>query len=487
MNKSFDFSNIFNESIFQEIHESSLGVLEETGMKFLSGEMLNALKKCGSNIDFSKKIARIPKKFVEEKLEQQQIQVKNGAKQVILNGGVCSRIGEKISCKFGSGAFYIYDWESKNKVRATEKHVKDAIQFGNALEDVGMVGVPIIPQTYEGREINPDFLPIIRAAMVALNTEKVGNNEVNTPLQLKYLMEMGTVVRGSRQKYIEHPCFITAKHTISPLQLDMDACDVLLALAKNSLPSNIIPMPIIGTSVPVTLKGAMVLANAEILGTMAAVKSIVGDAIVLAGVMPATTDMKTGYIDYDTPEAIKMNMAMTYMYEEFYNFDFGLGNYCSDAKYLGPEILQQRQMHLMSAVIMKRLNPPIGLYDKGMIFSPELALVEIEIMKYLTSIFSGIRQDNTNEIMDVINEIGPGGSFLVAQHTLNNFKSIFKSEILRDESDLIKDIKIKGIFDIANEKYKSVCKNINEYSLPDDKKTEINKILKFAERDITGV
>ena len=370
MNKIFNITNFLD---YEEIHLTSLKVLENTGMRFLSEEMLNALEKKGATVDWSSSTAKIPVKFAQECIASQKNDVKNGRKQILLNGGISSRTGDKISCKFGSGAFFIYDWKTQKKSKPDENAVASAVQLGNAIDSIGTIGVPIIPDKINGERLSPHIFPILRAMFVAKNTYKVGNSEVNTPKQLKYLIEMGEVVKGSSEVYREDPCFITAKHPVSPLQMDKDACDVLLALAQKGLPANIISMPILGTSVPVTLKGAIVLSNAEIIGTMCAIKSIYPDTMVLGGVMPAVTDMRTGELSYDNPLAIKMNITMAAMYDDFYNFDFGLGIYCSDAKYLGAEIIMQRTIQLTSTVLTGRLNPPIGLYDLGMIFSPELA------------------------------------------------------------------------------------------------------------------
>ncbi len=53
-------------------------------------------------------------------------------------------------------------------------------------------------------------------------------------------------MRGSHAAYMQNPCFVTAKETISPLILDNKAGDVLLLLAQNGLPTTIIPMPLTG-------------------------------------------------------------------------------------------------------------------------------------------------------------------------------------------------------------------------------------------------
>ena len=489
MDKIFYIKNLLD---YEELHSASLKVLENTGMKFLSEEMLKALEKIGAIIDWTGKIAKIPKKFAEQCIELQKKDIKNGRKQILLNGGVSTKVGDIVSCKFGSGAFYIYDWKTSTKYKPDEKGVAEAVQFGNTLANIGMIGVPVIPDIINGQKMSPHVFPILRAMLVAKNTYKVGNSEVNTPKQLKYLMEMGEVIRGSREAYLDNPCFITAKHPVSPLQLDRDACDVLLALAKNRLPANVISMPILGTSVPVTLEGAIILSNAEMIGSMCAVKSIYPDAMVLGGVMPAVTDMKTGELSYDNPLAVKVDMAMASMYDDFYGFDFGLGIYCSDAKYPGPEIINQRTVQLMSTVIMKRLNPPVGLYDLGLIYSPELVLLEIDILKNLVSIFSDTTSkenisNNHEEIIELlttINNVKPGGSFLAEEHTIKNFRKSCQSSLVREIVSVKEGIKVKGMFDLAHERFEQITREMIPYILSPDKEKEIDRIVKTACADI---
>jgi hypothetical protein len=138
---------LIDEKKFEFIHEYSLKILEQTGMKFLSEEILGSLERNGATIDWSKNIACIPKNLVQKKLEEQIKQLKTGKKQLILNGAVSSRTENKISCKFGSGAFYIFDWERQEKRRAKDKDVENYVILGHALSllstlhDIGKIAL----------------------------------------------------------------------------------------------------------------------------------------------------------------------------------------------------------------------------------------------------------------------------------------------------------------------------------------------------------
>ena len=52
-----------------KVHEKSIRILEEVGVKFLSDKALQVLKKNGARVDYSEKLAKIPRDMVEQALE----------------------------------------------------------------------------------------------------------------------------------------------------------------------------------------------------------------------------------------------------------------------------------------------------------------------------------------------------------------------------------------------------------------------------------
>ncbi len=487
MNKLFKINNSIEKDKFQKIHDYSCKILETTGMKFLSDEILDSLEKNGSKIDRSNNIAFIPRKLIEEKLSDFQDEIKSGRKHLMLNGGVSYNVGDKIFCKFGSIAPRFFDWDTQKEREATKEDLVNAIRLGQALSEVGMVGCPMYTKLINGKKIDSNFISIINAMLLAKNATKLGNSEVNSPKQLKYLMEMGVVVRGSLEEYRKSPCFLTAKESMSPLVLDRNACDVLIALAKNGLPATMIPMPIMGASVPITISAAAAVTNAEIIATMVAIRCIVTDAMVGGGSMASMMDMRGKGIKFNIADAIKVDIALAQMYEEFYGFDYGYGIYSSDSKFLSNEILYERIMKILGSFFIKKFNYALGLYDQGMVFSPELALVEIEIIKALHEIYKGFEVDDLDdELLGTIRNVGPGGSFLAETHTLNYFKKTLRSEIMEEVFD-VKDYRsIGSVYERANLKYKDIIKNTEHYMLPADKEKEIDSIVARAYEDIIG-
>ena len=487
MNKLFEIKNAAGEEKLQKIHDYSCKILEDTGMRFLSDEILDSLESNGAKIDRSSSTAFIPQKLIEEKLEDFRSEIKSLDGHIMRNGGVSYDVGDRISCKFGAIAPKFFDWDMQSDREATEEDLVNSIRLGEATDEMGMVGCPMYVKKVGGKKVDPNFTPIINASLLAKNTRKLGNSEVNSLKQLKYLIEMGTVVRGSLGEYKKDPCFITAKESISPLLLDKNACEVLVALAKNGLPATMIPMPILGAGVPVTIAGAVAVTNAEIIATMTALRCIAPHAMVGGGSMASYMDMSGRGIKFNVMDAIKVDMVLAQLHKEMYRLDYGFGIYSSDSKLLGSELLMERVLKVLGAFFVKKFNYVIGLYDQGMIFSPELARTEIEIIKALHKLYEGFDTDELNSgLLDNIKEIGPGGNFMASMHTLDHFKDTMRSEILEEVFDTKSKKSTGSIFKRANKKYKDIISKKDHYQLPADKQKEIDKIVAAAHKDIIG-
>ena len=52
-----------------KVHEKSIKILEEVGVKFLSDKALKVLEKNGARVDYSEKLAKIPGEMVDQALK----------------------------------------------------------------------------------------------------------------------------------------------------------------------------------------------------------------------------------------------------------------------------------------------------------------------------------------------------------------------------------------------------------------------------------
>jgi trimethylamine--corrinoid protein Co-methyltransferase len=487
LDKLYTINNAAGEKDLSIIHDYSCKILKEVGMKFISEEILDSLEENGAKIDREKSVAFFTQKLIEEKLHGFSDEIKSGRSHIMRNGGVAVDIGDKIFCKFGSIAPRFFDWDSQSEREAAEEDLVNAIRLGDAVEEIGMVGCPMYIKKIDEKPIDPNFTPIVNAMLLAKNTKKLGNSEVNSLKQLKYLMEMGIVLRGSLEEYRNNPVFLTAKESISPLLLDKNACEVLIALAENGLPATMIPMPILGAGVPVAISGAVALTYAEIIATMTAIRCVVPGAMVGGSSMASYMDMSGRGIKFNVMDAIKVDMFLSQIFEELHGLDYGYGIYSSDAKKLGSEVLVERMFKVLGAFFVKKYNYVIGLYDQGMVFSPELALAEIEMTRAIHELCRGFELDDlNNDLLLELKNVSHGGNFMASMHTLNNFKNTMRLEIMEEVFDSKSKKTIGSIYERANKKYKDILNSSGRYKLPQDKSKEIDKIVAAAHKDIIG-
>lgn len=469
----------------KKIHNKTMDILSRVGMKINEDHMLENLEKQGCKVSRSSKRVYFKIDLVEKTIEDIKEEISNGKlKQKILNGILASKTDGKLRLKFGGACIEYYDFEKDIVRTPTSEDIISALRLGEAIPEVDFVGNVMMYLKENGKEIDPRLQRIKACELVAKNTSKPGSCEVWNPKELELLVEMGIVVRGSKKAFLENPCFITAKETISPLVLENEAAVVLLALAKYGLPCTIIPMPIIGISTPLARESAITICNAEILGTMTAIRSIYPDAKVAGGVVSGSVNMRTGGANYATPEAITQDLILAELYEDIYGQDFGIGVGATDAKYPGIETATEKLTKIITAYLTGRTNFVVGVIKEIMRFSPEQAIIEIELSKYVHEIFKEINVNDDTAPLDSIEKLGPGGHFFKEDNTLLNFKNNLWLTDIFDKSkstNKISDDKKRDIILNANRRVKEILSGYAGFNLDKEKEKEINNIVKKAE------
>lgn len=482
MKSKINFSSIKS---LQKIHNKSIDVLRNTGMKINNSSIINMLKSKGCKVDIPSNRVYFKPELVEWTIEDIKKSVRSKKLvQNILNGPLASKTDGKLRLKFGGACIEFYDYEKNELRRPTYEDIVNSIQLGEAIPEIELVGNTMMYIEEDGKEVEPRLQRIKTCEIIAKNTSKPGSTEIWNVKELDLQVEMGIVIRGSKEEFIKNPCFITAKEPITPLVLEKEAAEILLALAERDLPCTIIPMPITGISVPLARESAIVIGNAEILGSMTALRAIYSEAKVAGGMTSGSVNMRTGSACFASPESIIQDLILAELYEKLYEQDFGIGVGNIDAKYPGIEATSEKITKILTSFLSGRTNYLIGVLASITRFSPEQAIIELELAKYIHEIFKGIEINKNNVPLDLINKIGPGGNFFQDDHTILNFKKNLWLTDIFDKSltvGKISEDKNRDILINANRFVKEVMSKNSKYHLPEDKEREINKIIKKAE------
>ena len=468
-----------------KLHEATLAVLERTGLRVDCEMFYDPLEAAGARVDRNLAIVRFPGSLVESTIEYLREQIAAGRRQYMLNGVTNARWTPPNGCKFGGACIEYLDLDC-NEVRSpTEQDLIRLLQLGEALEGVGFVGNPVtclLDRT--GAAVRGPMQRIKTAALVATYTTKCGSTEVWNEQELEFLLEIGEIVRGGRQEYVAAPCFVTAKETIAPLRFPADDGRVLLMLARRGLPCTVVPMPLSGATSPCSVAGNIVMANAEILGVITCIHAAVPEAMVAGGVISGTMDMGAGVASFSSPEAILQDMGLAQLYDELYGQDLAVGTGYIDGKYPGVQSLAEKAIKMEAAAKQGRFNFPVGLLAGGKRFSPEQALVELELAQCIRRLHKGF--DVSDELLgvNVIDEVGIGGEFLSHDHTLEHFrKQLWRPKLWdhRGPGTLELD-RGSDMLAAAGEKIREIWRRDDLYRIDEDHANAIEHVVACAER-----
>ena len=152
-----------NEEI-KMIHESSLKILQQTGIKSENEEILTHFSKIGAEVDFEKGIIRFSPALVEDAI--------NKAPSKIL---LCGREekndltleGKKVYCGTGGAALNVLDLETGERRESRLKDIADIAKLVDALDNIHFYLRPVV-----ARDISSEFLDVNKYYAALSNTSK---------------------------------------------------------------------------------------------------------------------------------------------------------------------------------------------------------------------------------------------------------------------------------------------------------------------------
>jgi trimethylamine--corrinoid protein Co-methyltransferase len=488
MSATRDSLRLLEPGGLQQLHDASLAILSLPGMRIDNSRLRDTLRRAGADVDEVHHGVRFPPRLVEATIEGLQASIRSGTPQIVLNGVVASLTQPAMAVKFGGACIEVYDFDKGSTRQPRRQDLVDLVRLGEALPEVGTVGNPVTYLTEDdGTPIDPRLQRVRTAALIARYTRKAGPTEVWSGKELKYLIELGQIVRGSREAYLANPCFITAKETIAPLILDQDAGEVLLLLAENGLPCTLIPMPVSGGSSPLSMASNIALGNAEILGVFCALRAACPTANCVGGIISGVLDMRSAAAVFGAPESALQDLGLAELHERLYGFDFGVGGYV-DAKLPGEQIAIEVMGRFALLARSGRFNVPVGLLNGGKRFSAEQALVDIEIERWILESLKPIQVSPETLRVDQIRSVGIGGNSLMEDHTREFMRKNVWYPLLMDRTLAAGggSARTSDMLSNARERVRGILSRTDLFEADQDHCRAIDEVVRAAERDLAG-
>jgi len=466
------------------IHDKALYLLENTGVKYDSEEALKILEEHGANVDYDKQIAKLPGDLVEKAIKSAPESVclynREGELNATLSGN---------NIYFDTGNCVIKFMESDGStVRYSQSH--DLIKLSKVTDALDNIALQSSSVTLY--DIPTMIGDSFRLYLLLKNSPKAIITGAFSVHGIRDMREMLSVFRSGYKELEEKPLAVFDICPSPPLKWTHISSQNIIDCARYGLPQEYVSMPMPGAVSPATIAGSVLLHVTETLSGLTLAQCTREGAPCIYGGAPAHFDMRHGTTAASAIEATMISAAYSQM-GKYYGLPTHTYAALSDSKLVD---VQAGLETAMSAILAQLAGINVitgpGILEFIDCISLEKLVIDNEICGMALRLAKGIEVNEDTLAADVIAELGPGGDYFSADHTLRWYKKepYLPSEVIDRNSRNSWETKgSKGSFQIAQEKVRDILENHILRPLNSTQEKDLDEVIKriMKEHDINQV
>jgi trimethylamine--corrinoid protein Co-methyltransferase len=406
---------VLSQSEIEQIHQHTLEILEEVGIKVEVKKMREMLGDLGCSVDEGTKIVKFSSDIVET--------YRKKAPREFVICGADSEKQWKMSPEnrvFGGlgTAINLYDLWTGEYRQTTLEDVVNHIVLLDYLDNIVSNQMDIWPH-----DIPMHTLHVETIRGWAKNCTKSFGMGAYGVMATRDMMEMVSLVMGGRGKIQDKHPFMTIVSIHSPLATAQIQLEGLMILAEYGQPALVSPEAMAGTTAPVTLAGLLVQHNAEILAHIVMAQVVNPGTPVMYGSVSTIAEMRRGTVALGSVETSMITTASAQL-AHFYNIPCRAVAGATEAKTMDIQCgLEREQSMILGAMGGANYITCVGTIESTTAGAHELAVIDNEIIGMVERVIRGIEVNENALALDVIRRVGPGGNYLMEEHTQMNFRN----------------------------------------------------------------
>src|SRR6476646_9103771 len=234
-------------------------------------------------------------------------------------------------------------------------------------------------------------------------------------------IEMARIVHGGDLG--DRTALMGVVNSVSPLIWDFRMVDAMVAWAESNQATVVTPFLLGGATAAVSVAGGLAQQVAEALSGVAIAQTIRPGAPCLYGSFFQATDMRSGAPALGTPESIFGVFAGAQLARR-YGLPFrGGGGLCS-SNAVDAQAAAESSFMLWATMLAGTdvVLHAAGWLEGGLTASLEKFALDVELLEQLQVQQRGVGFSEEEFAFDALKELGPGGLWLAAQHTMDHFR-----------------------------------------------------------------
>lgn len=411
---------VLEEAQKREIHFAILEVLERTGVDITHDRAKEILAGAGARVNGNR--VRFPAWLVEDAIHKAPSRLvlgnRYGERTVFLEGDR-SWFGPSLDC------IEYLDPVTNTRLPFTREHCRITATLSDGLPNfdwsmvIGMADD--VPPMISDRVIVREALTYSRNPLVFCCHSAENEQDI---------LDMALLVCGGKERFEQAPTIVHYSEPISPLTYFDPAIEKILFSVENGIPLINLSAPQLGGSAPASFAGTIVQGCAESLSGLVLAQNIRPGAPFVFGSQTTIMDMRTSIFSYGAAEMSLMISGMAEM-ARYYGLPFYSTAGATDAKFNDPQAGVEATFQALAAAAVgsSLIHDCSSWMDHGSLVSPAYMVLVNEVLCMVHQFMQGIEVSPDTVAVDLINKIGPGGNYLQEKHTVENFKTVWYSEL----------------------------------------------------------
>lgn len=451
-------------------------IVSEIGIEFMSERALDLFKKAGQTIEGNN--VKFDPDFVMEQVKKApsefDVQARNPKNSVHIGGDHMVFSGVY-------GPPFVRDGDVRRE--ATMNDYENFTKLAQSFPELDSAGGVIC----EPNDASLDTRHIDMTYALQTLTDKIYMGNVVSGDRAQDVLKMTEIIFGGRENIEKTPATISLINCNSPLRWDDRMLDSQFEYSAANQAVVLTPFLLMGAMSPVTIPAALAQQMAEALTGIALSQLIRPGSPVIFGSFLSNIDMQSGSPQFGTPES-GIGLLATGQIARHFNLPWRAGGGLNSSQTVDAQAGYEALMTLMPAFLAGTnwIMHSAGWLEGGLVACYEKFVMDIELIRMLQAEFTPLEIDDASLAFDAHVEVGHGGHFLGAAHTMDRFRDCFYRPML-SSSDNFERWTRNGAKNTAVRANEMAHKKIEEYEKPpmdDAVKAELDEFVAKRKQEL---
>jgi trimethylamine--corrinoid protein Co-methyltransferase len=412
---------ILSEDAMDVLDRGWRRIVSELGVEFLLPEAVEVLRAAGQDV-VDEHLVRLDPEFVLEQVAKAprefDVQARNPDRTLHI-GGDSMAFAPVYGCPFVR--------EGEVRRDGTMADFDNFVRLAQHFDELDCGGGTVVEPN--DRPLDSRHLDMVLALQTLSDKPYMGS--VTSGPNAADTIRMSEILFGGREAIERSPASISLINVNSPLRFDDRMLAAMLEYCKANQAVIITPFLLMGAMSPVSIPATLVQQMAEALAGIALAQLVRPGCPIVFGSFLSNTDMQSGSPSFGTPESA-IGLLCTGQIARRYGLPFRTGGALNASQTVDAQAAYEALMTLLPTFLAGTnfVMHAAGWLEGGLVSCYEKFIVDIELLRELRHEFQPLEVDEESLAFGAHQEVGAGGHFLGAAHTLERFRECFYRPLL---------------------------------------------------------